>query len=1093
MSKTRKLMSIFLAVIMTMSLLSGFCFTNAADSADVDKLIYSSFTTISSNPGYSATAPSGVVFISQNWRNAQPNTWVYMDFEGEIYKAIYGLNAFSTINDALDNCGADNAKFKLGAGTYTEDVTLNYNGLKFYGNYAGVNPNVAGINEYTMNLNPERVASRETVISNAHWVWTIKSNNITIDGVKITGLGANNKVLDIAISGQTSEYFHFYNNIVEDNTGIVFNANRGYSTGTYLKYNRFVNNTGTIFQGGGSMSDTVMDYNYFQGNSGILYAFTSCGNNSDQETLVSFSYNIVNSCTQGVNFDYNNANFGANLDYKRVVGNLFYKTGSRSGYIIRGNYVLEYMMNATDDVPTSCNDPGCKTFISDNIFYSIPVGVSPVKLDGGGNLTGRTVNFVASVTNNKFLFDASSSMRTAITSTLIGTLDASYNYYGTLSANGNITIMRPDESTFNTGEDTKLISMPYYLDAEMTTVSGGITLEKGAARVLMANGFDRNDFTVDNTEATITAMAADGKETVDFTNTVLGAEFVIYEDFLLTKPVPNNKLNIVDTITHAYLIATDAITGMTVKYDVVLKSNTDPTKADLRFLIDGETNAEFEDYTVDGTNVTVNLDTKYLHFPFSIVVSPSATYQIFTDEALTKTYNNPTNYIEPDKQMDLYIHVVSGDKSNSKTYKMTITRPGSNDYDSRIISVISPEQDILIFNNERKSISYRPYAMVDTATFDFRVSTNATYEIYKNYNPATGEVWDLVSKQGDVKELTIADALSYYYVKVTSIFGYSQIYTLSVYNDVKSTDNVITGITGLPNLSITDNVIYIQASTTLSAVTAHFETNAFADVVVYADEDKTYKLTPAVTYEYVNNREVEVRTFRLGITCQLSYYYVDVTSEVGETNSYKVIVTKGPTSTPFTDIDNHWSKDYVLEASRLGIVGGYHDADTDTYTFQPNKFATRQEVAAMFCRMMGIDSLSFNSEALGGIYADADDISEWSYNYVKAAYFLGIMTGSQNEEGKQVFRHNANITRQEFFQALCNLLKLDTAAAADYDLSSFKDASNVSNWALPATKAVVKAGIIEGADGYLNPKDNIKRGEIAKIVTLVNIISEDIG
>lgn len=1092
MSKTRKLLSIFLAVIMTMSLLSGFCFTNAADSADVDKLIYSPFTTISSNPGYASTAPSGVTFISQDWANVQDQTWVYMDFNGEVYKAIYGLNAFSSINDALFYCGAENAKFKLGAGTYTEDVTLDYNGLKFYGNYAGVNPNVAGINEYTMNLNPERNPTLETVISDTHWVWTIKSNNITIDGVKITGLGANNKVLDIAISGQTSEYFHFYNNIVEDNTGLVFNANRGYSTGTYLKYNRFVNNTGTIFQGGGSMSDTVMDNNYFQDNSGMLYAFTSCGNNSDQETLVSFSYNIVNNCSQGVNFDYNNANFGANLDYKRVVGNLFYKTGSRSGYIIRGNYVLEYMMNATDESPTDCNDPGCKTFISENIFYSIPSGVSAVKLEGGGNLTGRTVNFVASVTNNKFLFNSASTLRVAVYSTLIGTLDASYNYFGTVASNGNVTIVHPDETTFNINEDTKLIFMPYYLDEDMTEISGGITLEKGAARVLRANGFDRNDFVVDNNNATITAAALDGYETVDFTNTVLGATFVLYEDFLLTKQVPDNKLNIKDTTTHAYLVATDSLTGMSVKYDVVVKSNTDRSKADFRFLIHDETNREFEGYSVNGTDITVNLDTKYIYFPFSVVVSPSATYEIYTDAAKTNKYDNPTGYIEPDEDVKLYLDIVSGDESNNKTYTITINRPGSNDYDARVISVISPAQDILIFNNERKSISYRPYAMIDSAVFDFKVSTNATYEIYKNYNPATGEVSELLSKQGDIKEIAIGDALSYFYVKVTSTFGYSQVYTLSVYNDVKSTDNVITGITGLANIKIENNVIYIEASTTVSAVNAHFETNEFADVVVYADADKQFKLTPAVNYEFINNREVEVRTFRLGISCQLSYFYVDVTSEVGETNSYKVIVTKGETSTPFIDIDNHWAEDYILEASRLGIVGGYYDADTDTYTFGPNKYATRQEVAAMFCRMMGIDPLSFNTEALGGIYADSDSIPEWSYNYIKAAYFLGIMTGSENAEGKREFRYSANITRQEFFQALSNLLKLDTAAAADCDLSSFKDAANISNWAIPATKAVVKAGVIEGADGYLNPKDNIKRSEIAKIVSIVNIISQDI-
>ena len=1083
-------MSIFLAVVMIMSLLSCFCVTSAANTADVDKLIYNPFTALTSNPGYGSVAPSGVIFVCSSWNNVENGKWVYMNYGGEVYKAIKGNNAFATINDALETAAVDNVKFKIGAGTYTEAVILENNGMKFYGNYAGVNPNVAGSTPYEMSLSPERSADMETIINASHWTWTIKSNNITIDGFKFTGMGGSN-VLDIAVSGQRSEYFYFYNNIVESSS-FVFNANRGYSTGTYIKYNRFVNNTGTIFQGGGSMSDTVMDYNYFERNTGMLYQFSSCGANGN-ETLVSFSYNIVNNCNQGINFNYDNSNFGANLDYKRIVGNLFNNTGLSSGYIIRANYVLEYMKNATDTTPTICNDTRCKTFISDNIFNNIPSGVSAIKLDGGGNLSGAPANFVVSVINNRFVFSSSSTSRVAITSTLIGTIDASHNYYGLVSATGSVTRYTTDDTTFNISSDTKIITMPYYVDYEMTTLSGGIELQVGSSRVLTANGFIRTEFSIDNVNSVIVASAVDGGETVNFTNTIIGAGFVMYKDFLLSEPLIGNKLDITDTITRAYLVATDPLTGMNVRYDVIVNTNTDKTKSQLRAVVDGTTKLEFTDYTVTGTDVDVRLDSKYLYFPFSLSVSPSATYQIYTDEALTTLYNNPTNYIEPDKALVLYAKITAGNGTDSTTYKLTINRPGSDDYDARIYSVISPEQDILIFNNERKSISYRPFAMVDSAVFDFVVSANATYEIYKNYNPATGELSGLLSKQGDVKEIPIGDAISYFYVKVTSTFGFSQVYTLSVYNDVKSTDNVITGITGITNVPIDENnVIYLDISPTLTAVNAHFETNKFADVVVYADEAKTYKLTPSVTYEIVNNREVEVRAFRLGATCQLSYFYVDVTSEVGETNSYKVIITKGETSVPFSDIDNHWSKEYVLEASRLGIINGYYDADKDEYTFSPNRNATRQEIAVILCRMMGIDQLSFNGESLSGVYSDSNDIAEWAYNYTKAAYFLKIMVGSKNEEGKTVFNPKATITRQEFFQAVSNLLKLDTAAAASYDLSRFKDASSVSNWALAATKAVVKAGVVEGSDGYLNPKNNITRGEIAKIVSLINIISDDV-
>ena len=112
------------------------------------------------------------------------------------------------ISDALDTAGVANMKIKLGAGTYTEDLTLNLNGLKFYGNYAGVNPNVMGANAYTMNLNPERNPELESIIKDSHWTWTINSNNITIDGVTVQTT-VSGKCFDIAVSGQTSEYFYF--------------------------------------------------------------------------------------------------------------------------------------------------------------------------------------------------------------------------------------------------------------------------------------------------------------------------------------------------------------------------------------------------------------------------------------------------------------------------------------------------------------------------------------------------------------------------------------------------------------------------------------------------------------------------------------------------------------------------------------------------------------------------------------------------------------------------------------------------------------------------------------------------------------------
>lgn len=1090
MTKTKRLLSVILVVLMTLSLLSSFSVSVVAADPDLDKFIYSPMQPIS-NPGYGVAVPSGIIFVASSFASAKDNEWVFMDFNGEVYKAVKGVNAFSDIQVALNTAGKSNINIKIGPGVYSEDVTLNYNGLKLYGNYAGVNPNVDTAVEYVKDLNPVRDAALESTISEAKWTWTTKSNNIIMDGFKVTNQGGTiESVVQsflIAVSGTTSEYFSFYNNIVENCTGTVIDANRGYSTGVYIKNNRITNCSGSsasaaFFIGGGSMCDSVVENNYFANNTCTLNYYTSCGANGS-EAFISFSNNVVNNCARGVDFHYDNSNFGANLDYKRVVGNVFYNSGSTQGSIVKAYYLLEYIKSGETD-PIACTDTGSKTFISENKFYDIASGIVAIDLVGGGNLTGSDANYVLSCIENKFIF-ASASNNTAIKSTVEGTIDASRNYYGTESK------MISVDDVISKTEATRLISMPYYTDAEMTTLSGGIELKAGNRRRVSVY-FDADQFNIDNVKTVITTVANDGLETVDFTNciTASNAEYQIYTDFLLRNEVNALQVDLTGEITRAYLVATDTETGMATRYDLIIKTTLDAEelkKCDIRYLIDDSTVKPYVNYTLDDTDIEVGVLEKYIYFPFSLTLSPAATYKLYTDKACKTEYKDPTFYLEPDKDLNLYAKVTAGNGVDYKVYTITLNRKGTSNYDSRILRVLNPEANVQLFNNERKSVVYRPYALTDKVTFDFEVTPNATYKIYKNYDKATGKLSNEVSAMGNVKELAVADAISYYYVEVTSEFGYSQVYTITMYNDVKSTDNVIKGIDGM-KVDIIDNVIYIKADPTLTSITAHFDVDPFADVKVYADEAKTFAAEPSSTYDFINNREVEIRNFQLGILNRVSYFYVDVTSEIGEMNSYKVIITKDAEAVSFTDIDSHWSKDYVKDIANLGVITGYLDTAKGTYSFKPNNNATRQEVAVLFLRMMGIDPTTFKNAMISSVFTDTNDMPEWSYNSIKGVYSLGIMQGKTNKDGKMVFDYASKITRQEFFQALANLLQLDTDAAADVDLSKFKDGNKVAKWAQAATKAVIKAGIIEGSNGYLNPTANITRGEIAKIISIVNIV-----
>ncbi len=1117
MTKTKRLLSAVITVIMLLSMLTSFNVASAGGAADsdlkgasaVNTLIYNPFKGLKTNPGYGVSVPSGIIFVCSEWNGVEKGKTVYMKYliDGveHVYKAQMGINAFADGDDAIVAVGKDNLVLKYGAGTYEDDVKLEYNGLKFYGSYAGVDPNASipgEINVKTIAANAARDPDYESVLSGVAYEFTVDSNNILFDGFKVTGLDAsttnNNrtKTFKIAYSAKITENIYFQNNIF-DSCKRAFDANRGYNNGVYIKNNRFVNcNDGQILQGGGGMSDIIMEYNYFENCSSHLFWLNSCGAYS-AEALLSFSNNTVYKCAKAVYINYDNSNMGTNLDYKRIENNVFTECGSAQKSIVHASYYYEYFKNASDTDPTVITDTGSKTFISKNTFYNIPDNVTAVNLVGGQNFSGADINYSVSVIGNRFMLEGKKSY--AVKSTVDGIVDASNNFFG-MTVNGAIQSVSAIGDYFESNEDTILIKLPYYTDFDMTKLGGAIALKV----YNKADLSDFDDIKINNDKAQIICdvvsgytedeISLKGLFTTSSVSDAIDVDCIVFSDFLLTKPTDDMSLKLMDEITRGYLVVTHIPTGMTIKYSLVVSADIDKTKTEIREITYGVKDILYEDADIDGTVYNIDLPSNMVNFPFELLVSPGAKYKVYTDPEYKTVYSDKEGYIAPDRTLSLFIKVTAADGKTTEDYTFNINRPGSTDYDARIFSVVSPEQNILLFNNKRKTISYTPFALTSAETFDFKVSEDATYKIYKKYDEKTGKLSEVVSTADDIKELPIGDGLGYYYVNVESKYGYSQMYTLIIYNDVRSTDNVITGITGLTSgiEFCENNHIEIEASVTLTAINAHFETNPFADIKVYPTADKTYALTPSSTYEFINNREVEIRTFQLGIENKVAYYWVDVTSEVGETNSYTITITKPADAVSFTDISGHWAEKYIKDVSNLGVINGYLNEQKGTYYFSPDANASRQEMAALLCRMMGIDALSFKNETLGSVYADSSDIADWSYNYIKGAYFLGIMVGSKNADGDTEFLPDNKITRQEFFQAVSNLMKLDVNAAKDYDLSKFSDAKQISGWALPATKAVVKAGIIEGSDGKLNPKSNITRAEITKIISIINTISKDV-
>ena len=104
---------------------------------------------------------------------------------------------------------------------------------------------------------------------------------------------------------------------------------------------------------------------------------------------------------------------------------------------------------------------------------------------------------------------------------------------------------------------------------------------------------------------------------------------------------------------------------------------------------------------------------------------------------------------------------------------------------------------------------------------------------------------------------------------------------------------------------------------------------------------------------------------------------------------------------------------------------------------------------------------------------------KWYYNDVQKGVAAGFISGKSNGD----FAPDAKITRQETAVMLSRIVPTSGSNAT---LKVYSDYKNVEYWAETALEKITAKGYL-GAynDGKLHPKDNLTRGQAAKILTLV--------
>ncbi|WP_419822933.1 S-layer homology domain-containing protein [Anoxybacterium hadale] len=171
----------------------------------------------------------------------------------------------------------------------------------------------------------------------------------------------------------------------------------------------------------------------------------------------------------------------------------------------------------------------------------------------------------------------------------------------------------------------------------------------------------------------------------------------------------------------------------------------------------------------------------------------------------------------------------------------------------------------------------------------------------------------------------------------------------------------------------------------------------------------------------------------------------------------------------FTDLTGYnWAKTQIEVLASKGIING-----TSETTYSPGLNITRADFMCMLMRAMKLDN---------AIDSNFSDVPSTAYYYqaVGTAKKLGIAMG----KGDNLFLPKEKISRQDMMVIIARAMKITGKKLDDSatDLSGFNDSSKVAPYAVNAAAQLVKAGIVTGNNGAINPEGTATRAETAVIM-----------
>jgi len=196
-----------------------------------------------------------------------------------------------------------------------------------------------------------------------------------------------------------------------------------------------------------------------------------------------------------------------------------------------------------------------------------------------------------------------------------------------------------------------------------------------------------------------------------------------------------------------------------------------------------------------------------------------------------------------------------------------------------------------------------------------------------------------------------------------------------------------------------------------------------------------------------------------------------------------MIFTTVASAVTFSDISDHWAKDYIIKVASNGLVTGYSNG-----TFKPENNVTVLEALVMMSRLYEIDDdikeqIMEEYEPVLEDMTNASDYS-WAFESLSVALELGVVS----ESGLETMFKEKTISQKASKEEICVLLTKammlgDEAKNLKVYTLPFNDVALITTAARPFIYVMYDKEIVKGdTKSNINPKDYITRAIMATML-----------